>query len=125
GVPARIATTSHAMHSVYELVRRGAATSMGILLLGETGVGKEVIARSIHEASVRSAKPLLSLNCAGLSDSLIESELFGYEKGAFTGATQSRAGLLESAQGGTVFLDEVGEMPLRIQASLLRVLETF
>jgi two-component system, NtrC family, response regulator AtoC len=121
---ARIATTSQAMRSVYELVRRGAATSMSILLLGETGVGKEIIARSIHEASVRADKPLLSLNCAGLSESLIESELFGYEKGAFTGATQSRAGLLESAQGGTVFLDEVGEMPLRIQASLLRVLET-
>jgi transcriptional regulator with PAS, ATPase and Fis domain len=93
------------------------------LILGETGVGKDVLAERIHMSSSRARQPLLRLNCAALSATLLESELFGYEKGAFTGATTARAGLLQSASGGTVFLDEVGELPLELQAKLLLVLE--
>ncbi len=102
---------------------RIAASAINVLVLGETGVGKEVMARRLHQRSPRADAPMLCINCAALSESLLESELFGFEKGAFTGATQSKPGLLESAQGGTVFLDEVGEMPLALQAKLLRVLE--
>jgi two-component system, NtrC family, response regulator AtoC len=102
---------------------RIAASAINVLILGETGVGKEVMARRMHERSPRADAPLLSVNCAAFTESLLESELFGFERGAFTGATQSKPGLLESAQGGTVFLDEVGEMPLSLQAKLLRVLE--
>jgi DNA-binding NtrC family response regulator len=105
------------------LVAKVAASDINVLILGETGAGKEVLARTIHQRSPRSAGPLLCINCAALSSTLLESELFGHERGAFTGATQSKAGLLESAQGGTVFLDEVGEMTLELQAKLLRVLE--
>jgi DNA-binding NtrC family response regulator len=105
------------------MIDRIAASAINVLILGDTGVGKEVMARRLHERSPRADAPLLCLNCAALSESLLESELFGYERGAFTGATQSKPGLLESAQGGTVFLDEVGEMPLTLQAKLLRVLE--
>ena len=93
-----------------------------VLIVGETGAGKEVLAETVHRASPRAAKPLLALNCAALTESLVESELFGYERGAFTGATQAKVGLLEAAAGGTVFLDEIGEMPLPTQAGLLRVL---
>jgi DNA-binding NtrC family response regulator len=91
--------------------------------MGETGVGKDVMARIIHRRSLRADKPFLALNCAGLTESLIESELFGHEKGSFTGASQQKLGLLETAEGGTVFLDEVGELPLSVQAKLLRVIE--
>ena len=105
------------------LVNKVAASNISVLVLGETGVGKEVLARMIHERSPRADKPLVCLNCASLSESLLESELFGHEKGAFTGAVTAKAGLLESAGGGTAFLDEVGEMPLSLQAKLLRVLE--
>ena len=104
-------------------VGRIAASAINVLILGETGVGKEVMARRLHERSPRADAPLLCLNCAALTESLLESELFGFEKGAFTGASQSKPGLLESAQGGTVFLDEIGEMPMTLQAKLLRVLE--
>jgi DNA-binding NtrC family response regulator len=113
-----------AMQQLYEIAARAAAGTINVLILGETGVGKEVLAQRVHRLSSRSDKPILCLNCAGLTESLLESELFGYEKGAFTGATQPKPGLLETAQGGTVFLDEVGELPSVIQAKLLRVLET-
>lgn len=111
------------MDRVHKLARRIAKSQINVLLLGETGVGKEVMARTIHGYSQRSEAPFLGLNCASLNEQLFESELFGYEKGAFTGATNSKTGLIESADGGTVFLDEVGEMPLSAQAKLLRVLE--
>jgi len=115
---------SPTMQRIYDVATRAAGANINILLLGETGVGKEVMAQMIHRLSPRAGKPIVSLNCAGLTDSLIETELFGHEKGAFTGATQSRPGLLETADGGTVFLDEIGEMPLKVQATLLRVIET-
>jgi two-component system, NtrC family, response regulator AtoC len=114
---------SPVMLALYGRARKVAQSNVSCLLLGETGVGKEVLARVIHEASPRAKKPLLTLNCAALPESLLESELFGYEKGSFSGATQAREGLFEAANGGTVFLDEIGEMPLGAQARLLRVLE--
>jgi transcriptional regulator with GAF, ATPase, and Fis domain len=112
-----------AMDRLRRDVERVAASSISILLQGETGVGKEVMANAIHAASPRRDKPLLCLNCAALSESLLEGELLGYERGAFTGALRAKPGLLESADGGTVFLDELGELPLSIQAKLLRVVE--
>ncbi|AKT44154.1 uncharacterized protein CMC5_083940 [Chondromyces crocatus] len=112
-----------AMMALYALVDRVAASPLSVLLLGETGVGKEVTAEAIHNRSQRAQRPFLRLNCAALSESLLESELFGHEKGAFTGAAQTKPGLLETAEGGTVFLDEVGELPLSTQVKLLRVLE--
>jgi two-component system, NtrC family, response regulator AtoC len=115
---------SRVMQRVFDMASRAAGANINVLLLGETGVGKEVMAQQLHRTSARAAKPMVSLNCAGLSESLIETELFGHEKGAFTGAAQARLGLLESAHGGTVFLDEIGEMPLKVQATLLRVIET-
>lgn len=113
-----------AMARVHTLAERIARSQINVLLLGETGVGKEVMARKIHRLSPRQAGPFVGINCAAVSDSLFESELFGYEKGAFTGANQAKPGLIETAHRGTVFLDEVGEMPLSTQAKLLRVLET-
>jgi DNA-binding NtrC family response regulator len=113
-----------AMHRIHEVAARAAEGNINVLLLGETGVGKEVLAQRIHRLSPRTDKPILCVNCAGLTETLLESELFGYEKGAFTGATQPKPGLLETAQGGTVFLDEVGELPLVIQAKLLRVIDS-
>jgi transcriptional regulator with PAS, ATPase and Fis domain len=112
-----------AMQQTYELATRVAAGDISVLLLGETGAGKEILADFIHRASPRTKKPLVRLNCAALSEALLESELFGHERGAFTGAASAKAGLLETAQGGSVFLDEVGELPAAIQAKLLRVLE--
>ncbi len=111
------------MPELRRLVDRLAAGTISVLLLGETGVGKEVMARLVHERSPRRAAPFVSFNCAALSESLLESELFGHEKGAFTGAAAAKPGLLESADGGTVFLDEVGELSPPLQAKLLRVLE--
>jgi transcriptional regulator with GAF, ATPase, and Fis domain len=105
------------------MLERLAAGTIPVLILGETGVGKEVMTNAIHRLSPRASKPLLCINCAAMTETLLESELFGYERGAFTGAVHSKAGLLETAEGGTVFLDEVGEMPLSVQAKLLRVLE--
>jgi len=111
------------MRALYDQVARAAASSINVLVLGETGVGKEVLARAVHNLSARKAGPFIALNCAALTESLLQSELFGHEKGAFTGALQARAGLLETAAGGTVFLDEIGELPLSIQTKLLRALE--
>jgi two-component system response regulator AtoC len=111
------------MRRAYELVRRAAATDISVLLLGETGAGKEVMAETVHTFSPRAQKPFLKLNCAALPDSLLESELFGHERGAFTGAHAAKTGLLESTDQGTVFLDEIGELPPGTQAKLLRVLE--
>jgi transcriptional regulator with PAS, ATPase and Fis domain len=105
------------------LARALAAGDISVLLTGDTGTGKEIFAEAIHQYSPRASGPLLSLNCASLNASLLESELFGHERGAFTGAMHTKAGLLESADGGTVFLDEVGEMPPCLQVKLLRVLE--
>ena len=112
------------MQRLYELVGRVAAGTINVLVLGETGVGKEVIAEAIHQRSPRASHPFLRLNCAALSETLLESELFGHEKGAFTGAEQAKPGLLETAEGGTVLLDEVGELSLSLQAKLLRVIDT-
>lgn len=105
------------------LIEQVAATDATVLLLGETGVGKELFARAIHNLSWRRERPLIKVNCAALPSTLIESELFGHEKGAFTGATARRAGRFELAHGGTIFLDEIGELPLELQAKLLRVIQ--
>ncbi len=108
------------MHQVLELARRAGASDAKVLITGESGVGKELVAREIHEASSRNARPCLAVNCAGVPESLLESELFGFVRGSFTGADRDRAGKLKQADGGTLFLDEVGEMSLRMQALLLR-----
>jgi DNA-binding NtrC family response regulator len=107
----------------YDLVQRAAGTQVSVLLLGETGVGKERFARTLHQLSQRKQGPFVAINCAALPNDLIESELFGVEKGAFTGAQTSRIGKFERADGGTIFLDEIGELPLAAQAKLLRVLQ--
>jgi DNA-binding NtrC family response regulator len=113
-----------AMLRTWELIRRIGKSELAVLLLGETGVGKDVAAHLVHGASRRAQGPLVALNCAALPDNLLESELFGYEKGAFTGALAKKPGLLETASGGTLFLDEIGELPASSQAKLLRALET-
>jgi DNA-binding NtrC family response regulator len=112
-----------AMLAVYEQARRAAQSPLSILLLGETGVGKEVLARAIHDASPRRGGPFIELNCAALAPSVLESELFGHDKGAFTGAAQAHPGLFEAAAGGTLFLDEIGELAPDIQVKLLRAVE--
>lgn len=112
------------LEKIFRDAEIAARSSEAVLILGETGVGKEVLARYIHERSRRSARPFLPINCAAIPTHLLESELFGYERGAFTGATRSRKGLLEEAEGGTVFLDEVVEIPPDAQAKLLRAIET-
>ena len=109
---------------LYDMIRDVARSDIPVLVLGETGAGKEIVAQALHHWSGRSAGPMVSINCASLPEDLLQSELFGHEKGAFTGATAAKPGLLESAGGGTVFLDEVSECTVRIQAELLRVLET-
>jgi DNA-binding NtrC family response regulator len=111
------------MQHLHRLVSRVASGTISVLILGETGVGKEVLAETVHRLSPRKDRPFLRLNCAALSESLLESELFGHERGAFTGAVQAKPGLLETADGGTVFLDEIGELPMSTQVKLLRVLE--
>jgi DNA-binding NtrC family response regulator len=112
-----------AMRALYEQVSLAAQGPISVLLIGETGVGKEVVARTVHARSPRADKPFIALNCAALPETLLESELFGHEKGSFTGAAQARPGLFEAADGGTIFLDEIGELPMVIQVKLLRVLE--
>jgi transcriptional regulator with GAF, ATPase, and Fis domain len=114
---------SPAVLGVLEQVRRVAPTEASVLITGETGTGKELFARAIHSASARKDKPLIKVNCAALPTGLVESELFGHEKGAFSGAIARRMGRFELAQGGTIFLDEVGEIPAEVQVKLLRVLQ--
>jgi DNA-binding NtrC family response regulator len=116
--------SSPAMREVLEMAARVAAAAVPVILQGETGTGKEVVARFLHDRSARAAKPMVSVNCAAIPAQLVESTLFGHERGAFTGAAQRQKGVFEEADGGTVFLDEIGELPLPAQAALLRVLET-
>jgi len=115
---------SPAFVGMLEKVMRVAKSNAAVLLLGETGTGKELVARAIHEASLREDGPFVAVDCAGMTETLFESELFGYEKGAFTGASHRKQGLVEAANGGTLFLDEIGELPLALQVRLLRLLET-
>lgn len=114
---------SAAMHALYSKINKVAPTDATVLICGETGTGKELIANAIHNISPRTQQPLISVNCAAIPETLIEAELFGHEKGAFTGATQAREGLIAAADDGTLFLDEIGELPLEAQARLLRVLQ--
>jgi len=119
-----IASVEQSMLRVQALAERAAGGDINVLILGECGSGKEVLAHSIHAASARASRPLVAFSCAALATSLLESELFGYERGAFTGAAQAKPGLLETAPGGTVFLDEIGDLAPESQAKLLRVIET-
>jgi transcriptional regulator with PAS, ATPase and Fis domain len=118
-----VIVVSAAMQYIQDELRQAARADAKILITGESGVGKEVVARQIHQYSTRAAKPFVAINCAGVPDSLLESELFGHVRGSFTGAYRDKPGLLEQAHGGTIFMDEVGEMSLRMQALLLRFLE--
>lgn len=114
---------SQAIRKIFEQIEKVAPVDCNVLIQGETGTGKELIARAIHQLSGRHKQAMISVNCAAIPESLIESELFGYEKGAFTGANSNRIGLIEAADGGTLFLDEIGELPLEAQARLLRFLQ--
>ncbi len=126
GVPAADGVIGRAapFQAMLELVARVGPSEASVLLLGESGTGKELVARAVHEASPRAARPLVVVDCASLPESLFESELFGHEKGSFTGAYAARSGLVEAASGGTLFLDEVGDIPLTMQVKLLRLLES-
>jgi len=115
---------SAAMQEVFRLIERVGPTEAGVLLTGESGSGKELVAQSIHDRSLRRAGPFLAINCGAIPSGLIEAELFGYEKGSFTGAVRAHAGVFERAEGGTLLLDEITEMPLDMQTRLLRVIET-
>jgi DNA-binding NtrC family response regulator len=123
GLRPQLIGNSPAWIEIFKNIGRVAATDVGVLLLGESGTGKEVVARAIHENSARSRHPFIILNCAALPPELLESELFGHERGAFTGAIAQKRGKFEAADGGTIFLDEIGELPLSLQPKLLRVLQ--
>lgn len=114
---------SRGMQEVLRLIERVGPTDKAVLIQGESGTGKELVARAIHQASARADQPLVTINCAALPEQLVESELFGHEKGSFTGATATKTGLFEVADGGTLFIDEIGELPTGLQPKLLRVLE--
>jgi DNA-binding NtrC family response regulator len=114
---------SRAMQEVYKIVGKSAARDVTVLITGESGTGKELVTRALHTYSLRDKGPFLAINCAAIPDTLLESELFGYERGAFSGATETRSGKFELAHGGTLFLDEIGDMPLALQSKLLRVLQ--
>ena len=114
---------SFAMQKVFELVEKVADTNATVLITGESGAGKELVAKAVHYSSSRKDKPLVIMNCAAIPETLLESELFGYEKGAFTGATGSKQGRFELSNGGTIFLDEIGDMSLNLQVKLLRVIQ--
>lgn len=120
---ARMIGKSEAMQAVFKLARKAAQFDTTVLITGESGTGKELIARGIHFEGKRSAKPFLPVNCGGIPETLLESEFFGYRKGAFTGADKNRKGLFENAEGGSLFLDEIGELPLPLQVKFLRVLQ--
>ena len=115
---------SPVMVQLYDLLERVSTTSAPVLIMGESGTGKELVARALHHGSLRARGPFVAVNCAALTDSLLESELFGHTRGAFTGASEARKGLFVEADGGTLFLDEMGEIPIGLQAKLLRALET-
>jgi len=123
GTAEAIVGASPAMREIYKAIGRAAPTDATVLIRGESGTGKELVARALYQHSERSGRPFLVINCVAIPETLLESELFGYEKGAFTGAGARRAGKIEQASGGTVFLDEIGDMPLSIQAKLLRLLQ--
>ena len=120
---ASIVSQNDRIRKVFKLVRQVSDTDVTVLVLGETGTGKELLARAIHANSIRRARPFLAVQCSALPETLLESELFGYERGAFTGAERLRPGKFEEARGGTVFLDEIGDIPLGVQTKLLRVLQ--
>ncbi|MGO1298945.1 MAG: sigma-54 interaction domain-containing protein [Vibrio sp.] len=116
--------SSSAMHQLYRMIRRVAKIDANVLITGESGAGKELVAQTIHLASERKQQPFIAINCGAISPNLVDSELFGYEKGAFTGANKTHQGVFKQAEGGTLFLDEITEMPIEQQVKLLRVLET-
>ena len=122
--PSQLVGTSPPMEAVRRMIAKVAPTNSTVLIWGETGTGKELVARSLHDQSLRADMPLVPINCGALPENLIESELFGHRKGAFTGAEEHRTGLFQVANGGTLFLDEIGELPKSMQAKLLRFLES-
>jgi DNA-binding NtrC family response regulator len=120
---AQIIGNSPAMQEIFRLIQRAGPSERAILIQGESGTGKELVAQALHAGSARADRPLVTINCAALPETLLESELFGHEKGSFTGAVAAKQGLFEAADGGTLFIDEIGEMPAALQAKLLRILE--